>query len=367
MKILQIANGYLGNKLYRNLFAEQAENGIENTVYVPLKKGEAHPAGEPQNVVFSNCFTQIDRVMFFSKQRKMLRDLEQMELSSFALSHAHTVFSGGYAAYRLYQKYGLPYIVAVRNTDVNVFFRYMVHLRKTGVEILRNAKKIIFLSPAYRENVLAKYVPEQYREEVAEKSLVIPNGIAGLFFEKKGEAKQLLSKDQIRLIHVGDVNSNKNPELTAAAAKLLKEQGMSVDFRIVGPVKEQKYQEIIRQTDFITHYERCPLEQVLEHLRTADIFVMPSHTETFGLVYAEAMSQGLPVIYTRGQGFDGQFPEGTVGYGVSDRDAEELAEKIRRIMENYDELSANCVTMVDKFSWKDIAGQYKEIYREIKR
>ena len=36
--------------------------------------------------------------------------------------------------------------------------------------------------------------------------------------------------------------------------------------------------------------------------RENDIYVMPSIIETFGLVYAEAMSQGLPVIYTRGQG-----------------------------------------------------------------
>jgi len=43
---------------------------------------------------------------------------------------------------------------------------------------------------------------------------------------------------------------------------------------------------------------------------------MPSITETFGLVYAEALSQGLPVLYTRGQGFDRQFEEGEVGYAV---------------------------------------------------
>ena len=47
---------------------------------------------------------------------------------------------------------------------------------------------------------------------------------------------------------------------------------------------------------------------------------MPSRYETFGLVYGEAMSQGLPIIYSKGQGVDGYFKEGTVGYGVvSDR------------------------------------------------
>lgn len=55
---------------------------------------------------------------------------------------------------------------------------------------------------------------------------------------------------------------------------------------------------------------------------------MPSFTESFGLVYAEAMSQGLPVIYSKGQGFDGQFAEGVVGYHVDAHDPEELCENI---------------------------------------
>ena len=43
---------------------------------------------------------------------------------------------------------------------------------------------------------------------------------------------------------------------------------------------------------------------------------MTSLGESFGLTYAEAMSQGVPVIYSKGQGFDGQFKEGVVGYHV---------------------------------------------------
>lgn len=41
----------------------------------------------------------------------------------------------------------------------------------------------------------------------------------------------------------------------------------------------------------------------------SDIFVMVSHSETFGLVYIEALSQGLPILYTRGQGIDGTLKE----------------------------------------------------------
>lgn len=89
---------------------------------------------------------------------------------------------------------------------------------------------------------------------------------------------------------------------------------------------------------------------------------MPSKHETFGLVYAEAMSQGLPVIYTRGQGFDGQFEEGEVGYSVQYDSAEEIVDRIKEILNNYKTISNNCVEKVDRFDWDEIARKYIEIY-----
>ena len=50
-------------------------------------------------------------------------------------------------------------------------------------------------------------------------------------------------------------------------------------------------------------------------MRSCSVFAMPSIFETFGLVYLEALSQNLPVVYTKGQGIDGMF-DNTVGIGV---------------------------------------------------
>ncbi|HGK7332802.1 TPA: glycosyltransferase [Streptococcus suis] len=66
---------------------------------------------------------------------------------------------------------------------------------------------------------------------------------------------------------------------------------------------------------------------------------MPSFHESFGLVYAEAMSQGMPVIYTRGQGFDGQFEEGVVGFSVDCIDEVEISNKIISIVKGFKFLS----------------------------
>ena len=100
-------------------------------------------------------------------------------------------------------------------------------------------------------------------------------------------------------------------------------------------------------------------------MRQSDIFIMPSHTETFGLVYAEAMSQGLPVLYTKGQGFDGHFPDGTVGYAVNDHDPTDVAEKIKEAVAHYDVLARNAYESSIRFSWDTIADRYKGLYEDI--
>src|SRR5690606_22696545 len=94
--------------------------------------------------------------------------------------------------------------------------------------------------------------------------------------------------------------------------------------------------------NFITYHKPCSKEKLLELYRANDILVMPSKTETFGLVYAEAMSQGLPVIYSKGQGFDGQFKEGLIGYHVDCFDPVNIASSILKIVNNYEEMSSNC-------------------------
>ena len=92
---------------------------------------------------------------------------------------------------------------------------------------------------------------------------------------------------------------------------------------------------------------------------------MPSTDETFGLVYPEAMSQGLPVIYSRGEGFYGQIPEGAAGYAVDPHSTDEVAEAIVRVMREYRQLSAHAPELAGQFDWEDIVARYREIYRTV--
>ena len=101
---------------------------------------------------------------------------------------------------------------------------------------------------------------------------------------------------------------------------------------------------------------------LLERYREADVFVMPSFFETFGLVYLEAMSQGLPLIYSKDQGFDGFYTDGRIGYAVNPSDTDGIADKINIIFENYEAISMNCIEEVHGFSWDAIASAYMGIY-----
>ena len=75
------------------------------------------------------------------------------------------------------------------------------------------------------------------------------------------------------------------------------------------------------------------------------------------------MSQGLPVIYSRGEGFYGQIPEGSAGYAVDPRSTQEVADAVVRIMGEYRDLSARCPELAKRFDWERIVETYREIYK----
>lgn len=367
MKILHINSYYGGGMFYKNLYDRQINAGLKIDVFVPTPSIKNFMNLELGNyTTISKNHNKYDRLIFHVKHHKIYKDIiKKLNILEYDIIHAHSMFSNGYIAYKLKKKYGLPYIVAVRNTDVNVFLRKMIHLRKLGIEILREAEKIIFLSPSYRDNVINKYVPNKYKRQIKNNSLIIPNGIDEFWLKNKIEVTKKIDMDNIKILYVGQINANKNPLTTVKAIKLLIKEGYNLQFTIVGEVKNKKIFNNIKNEPFLKYINWLPKERLIDIYRENHIFVMPSIKETFGLVYAEAMSQGLPVIYTKNQGFDGQFNDGEIGYGVNCFDAKDIAEKIKIIINNYEELSENCLVKVNKFNWRDITKKYNKIYSQI--
>ncbi|MEG1723993.1 MAG: glycosyltransferase family 4 protein [Anaerovoracaceae bacterium] len=362
--ILHIIPDFLNTSLY-NLFIQfLKKNGIENIVYVPSKYSGNNYLYKVD--FLDRQFNLLDRFFYFRKQYCIYKNLiNKNYVSDVKMIHAHNLFSVGLATMLLAKKKNIPYVVAVRNTDVNVFFKYMIHLRWLGVCILKNASKIVFLSPAYEKVVLERYVPVKLKETIKKKTIIIPNGINKFFLKNLyARTKYKLNKD-IKLLYVGEIVKNKNIETTISACLNLQTIGYQVSFSVVGRVLDYKIKETIEQYPFIHYYLQCDQQEVLKHMRTSDIFIMPSITETFGLVYVEAMTQGMPIIYTKGQGFDGYFPQGTIGYAVDCFNQEDIVQKILKIYEDYDNISKRCIEKAHRFDWSKIALIYKNLYLSI--
>ena len=133
----------------------------------------------------------------------------------------------------------------------------------------------------------------------------------------------------------------------------------------MGKVHEQSVYSKMMKDSRVCYIPQQTKYEMKKIYREKDIFVMPSYTETFGLVYAEAMSQGLPVVYTEGQGFDGHFNNGEVGYKIKASDYKQIAKAIIDITEEYSRISQNCIMGVDKFCWDKICETYIQIYNSI--
>ena len=92
---------------------------------------------------------------------------------------------------------------------------------------------------------------------------------------------------------------------------------------------------------------------------------MPSFTESFGLVYLEALSQGVPVIYSINEGFDKSFENGVIGSSSDPHNPDSIATAIEKVLNDYRQIQRNCIESVNRFDWEIIAEDYLRIYNEI--
>lgn len=367
MKILHINSYYLEGHFYKNLYERQKSKDLSIQVYVPTTfDSEDKDFKYGSYTTISKNHSNFDRKLFFPKHKKIYADIiKRYQIGEYDLIHAHSLFSNGYIAYMLYKNFKIPYIVAVRNTDVNIFFKRIFFLRRLGNKILLNATKVVFISNTYKEETIEKYILDNIKKAISDKSVVIPNGVGDFWLDNIAKSKDISKDKTLRLLYVGDVNENKNIETTIAACQLLIDDGYDIDYTIVGKIKSEKYHDLINQHKFINYIPYTPKEALLKIYKSNDIFVMPSENETFGLVYVEAMSQGLPLIYTKGQGFDSYFEDGQIGYAVQFDSANDIFKSIKAIRSNYQELSTNAVRLVNRFNWDKVSRLYNDLYKSI--
>ena len=364
-KVLHINRNYLGTTLHQTMIEHLNNLGVESQVFVPVCSKDGATIEPNKNVVVSNCFNNIDRYIYDLKQFKIIRAIEKnIDVKSFDIIHAYTLFTDGNAAMKLAEKYKKPFVVADRNTDVNDFFAKLFYLRGRGIKIMRKAQKIFFLSEAYRKQVFEKYVPEKYHDELFAKTIVAPNGIDDFWFTHAQIAEKKIGTP-VKLVYAGKINRNKNISTIQKAMNVLRDKGIDSTLTVIGKIVDQGEFDKIKDDPHIAYLPAMPKEQLIEQYRNHDIFVRPSFAESFGLVYAEALSQGLPVVYSKGQGFDGQFEEGTVGFHCDAYDGNDVAKSIENVILKYYDIQKGCVAFSRKFQWEKLCAEYVSLYYEI--
>lgn len=94
---------------------------------------------------------------------------------------------------------------------------------------------------------------------------------------------------------------------------------------------------------------------------SADVFVFPSISETYGNVVTEAMASGLPCVIANGGGSADLVSHGIDGFKCDPMNPEEYLRYIRQLLEDpelYGQIRANALASVQQLSWDALANRY---------
>ncbi|MFB3389187.1 glycosyltransferase family 4 protein [Flavobacterium sp. LAR06] len=367
MRILHLTNDFSGSTVYKNLISELDGLAFSQVVYNPVReisrinKNKIDFKNEDSEIIYSNILNNFsDRLFYPIKITKILKDIEdKVDLKKINLIHAHTWYSDGGVAYEINKKYNIPYVVAIRTTDINIFYKYLFFLRPYGIEILKNASKIIFIS-----KVIEKQFHVLLSNRFFGESIVIPNGI-DKFWIVNSRSKQIKKGFDFNLLYIGSFIKRKNIMAMLQAVELVRKDGYNCRLTLVGGSgsEEASILKFIKKKSYFEYLGKISdKENLLQVFRKSDVFLMASKVETFGLVYFEAISQGLPVIYSENDGIDG-FYNG-IGEAVNANEVKAISKGIIKVINNYSNYSLDQDNILMNHNWSNIASTYHEIYKK---
>jgi glycogen(starch) synthase len=244
-----------------------------------------------------------------------------------------------------------------------------------GVErwMANRADRVITCSHYMREHVSDIYDLEEARVHV------IPNGIDPLDLQPVDDLDRLRARfaapDERLIVLVGRLVYEKGFQLALEALPGLVERLGNVRFLVAGSGTHEA--ELRRQAAALGLDEHGTFlgwigDDVLHSLyRIADLCVVPSLYEPFGLVALEAMASGCPCIVADTGGLREIVPEDDrVGLRFNGGDAEHLEAMVERLLTDdalRERLVAEASEHVLRFDWADVARQTAEVYAELGR
>lgn len=280
--------------------------------------------------------------------------------------HAHCCVWAGYAAMKLSEQIGIPYVVTEHATLFQLH-RDQISEKNDRVilEIFQKAARVICVSGAFAK-LIESYRPDiDVVGNVVNCDAFVPRadsekhrGIRFLTVCYMEEEAQLYKKGIDILIQAWAEVVKKYTDV-----KLVIGGGGSAKTKVEQWVEEQG---ISKYVEFTGALDR---KQVIQEMQSCDCFVLPSRYETFGVVYIEAMACGKPVIAVANGGPD-DFVKPFNGLLIKPG-AEELVQAFYEMIGhltrgNYYQEEKISNYIKSKFSYEAIAEQLEAIYNSIK-
>jgi glycogen(starch) synthase len=299
---------------------------------------------------------------------------ELAERVSFDLVHGHDWLVAP-AGDGLATALGCPLVMTVHATE---YGRHQGWVDKhpqsyiDGVErwMARRADRVITCSHYMRGHVADIYDLDERRISV------IANGIDPLDLKPVDDLDELRARfaapDEQLILLVGRLVYEKGFQLALEALPGVIDRVGGVRFLVAGSgTHEVELKRLARKLGLLAHgtFLGWIGDDVLHSLyRIADLTVVPSIYEPFGLVALEAMASGCPCIVADTGGLREVVPTQDVGLRFRERDPRSLAQMVERVLTDAalrDRLVAEASEHVLRFDWGDIARETATLYREL--
>ena len=298
--------------------------------------------------------------------------------ATYDIIHSHYWLSG-LVGERLKAAWGVAH-VTMFHTLGEIKNRSSVQEHETALRIasersvLDGAERVICATEQERISIRQLYGASQ------DKVTVIPLGVDMERFRPAARAdarRRLgLSQDERIVLFVGRLEPLKGVDILIGAASML-DSDVDCSVLIVGGDETTQAQvaQLRGLASALGVGERVAFVGAVDHdllplyYNAADICVVPSHYESFGLVAVEAMASGVPVVASRVGGLTGTVKDGETGYLIPWLCPEPFAERIELLLDN-EPLRASLGEAgreaVSRYRWENVAGAVLEVYEALR-
>lgn len=309
----------------------------------------------------------------------VLREEAQHDAGHFDVVHSHYWLSGQ-VGWLARDRWGVPLVhsahtlAKVKNAALAEGDAPEPLARVIGEEqVVAEADRLVANTADEAQQLIRWYDADPRR------TLVVPPGVDLQRFSPgdRQRARRAIGvpADAVVLLFVGRIQPLKGPDLLlqAAARMLADDPALRARLQVLvagapsgsGLAEPQRLQELAGQlgvADVVRFLPPQPPERLAEHYRAADVAVVPSHNESFGLVALEAQACGTPVVAAAVGGLHTAVDDGVSGLLVEGRDPADYAAAIRRVLARRELLAAGARRHASRFSWDRTADSLVEAY-----